>query len=69
MGELSQLFAYTSYTPLKAFLGKMLNVLATFLWSYTDVFVILMSVGISTLFKQVNKNLFKYKGQVNSIYS
>lgn len=64
MTQLSPLFAYTSYASWKAFFGKVLNVISTFLWSFTDVFLILMSIGLTTLFKQLNKDLMKFKGKV-----
>lgn len=62
--EQSQIFAFTSYTPLKAFVGKCINVITTFLWSYMDLFVMLVSVGLAERFRQINENLFKFKGQV-----
>lgn len=65
--QLSQLFEETSYSPWKAFFGKILNVVATFSWNYMDLFVILISIGISTRFKQFNMNLERIKGEVNFI--
>lgn len=62
--NLSQLFKFTSYAPWKAFLGKILNVICTFIWSYMDLFVMLISVGLSNRFKLVNEDLMRIKGQV-----
>lgn len=62
--ELNQLFVYFEYSPYLAFFGKMLNILSTFMWSYMDLFVMVVSIGLSTQFKKINRNLMKYKGQV-----
>lgn len=64
MAQLNQLFYFTSYSPAKAFFGKILNVVSTFLWSFTDLFVIVVSLGLSTRFKQINDSLMRHKGMV-----
>lgn len=64
--QLSQLFAVTSYSPWKAAIGKVLNVLATFIWTYMDLFVILISLGLSSRFKQLNVDLERIKGEVDT---
>lgn len=63
--ELNQLFTYFDYSPYLAFFGKMLNILSTFMWSYMDLFVMVVSIGLSTQFKKINRHLMKYKGQVS----
>lgn len=63
--ELNQLFAYFEYSPYLAFLGKALNILSTFMWTYMDLFVMVVSIGLSTQFKKINKHLMKYKGKVS----
>lgn len=65
--QLSQLFTYTSYSPWKAFIGKIVNIVATFAWSYMDLFVMVISLGLSTRFKQLNDELEQVKGEVNSL--
>lgn len=65
--QLKELFEVTSYSPLKAFFGKILNLVATFSWTYMDLFVILMSIGISSKFKQFNSNLELIKGEVGFV--
>lgn len=62
--QLSQLFRVTSFSSWKAFIGKFINVVATFVWNYMDVFVMVVSVGISTRFKQLNADLQQVKGAV-----
>ncbi|KAJ6635417.1 Gustatory receptor for sugar taste 64f, partial [Pseudolycoriella hygida] len=61
--ELNQIFVYFEYSPYLAFMGKMLNILSTFMWTYSDLFVIVVSIGLSTQFKKINKRLTVHKGQ------
>lgn len=42
---------------------KFLNVIATFVWSFTDLFVIIVSIGLSSKFHQINDDLVKVKGK------
>lgn len=42
-------------------LAKFLNIIATFAWSYTDLFVILISIGLASKFKQINEDLMEVK--------
>lgn len=65
MAQLSQLFYFTSYSPFNVFIGKSLNVISTFVWTFMDLFVILISVGLSTRFKQINDSLLRHKGIVS----
>lgn len=62
--QISQLFAVTSFSPWKAFIGKVINVIATFLWTYMDLFVILISLGLSSRFNQLNADLDQIKEKV-----
>lgn len=62
--EQNQLFYYFEFSPFLAFVGKLMNIISVFLWSYMDLFVIIISLGLSSRFKQINKNLWKHKGQV-----
>lgn len=66
--QLSPIFTYTDYAPWKAFIGKFLNFIATFLWSYMDVFVIVVSVGLSSRFELINENIMEHKGQVTCLF-
>lgn len=63
--QLGQLFDAAKYATWKAFLGKYLNIIATFIWNYMDLFVMIVSLGISTRFKQINDDLERIKGKVN----
>lgn len=62
--QLSQMFQFTAYAPWKAFLGKCLNVICTFVWTFMDVFVMVISVGLSNRFAQLNDDLKRVKGKV-----
>lgn len=64
INQLQTLFFFTSYSTWKAVIGKYISVVATFIWSFMDLFIMLISVGLATRFRQINENLFRYKGQV-----
>lgn len=63
--QLSQLFAVTTFSPWKAFIGKYINIVATFFWSYTDLFVMMISLGLSSGFKHINAELRRINGKVH----
>lgn len=65
--QLPHIFYFTSYSPTKAILGKFVNVMATFMWTYMDLFIIIISVGLVFRFQQINNNLMKHKGKVKLI--
>lgn len=62
--QLPFVFTYTDLTWWKAIIGKWFNIILTFVWSYTDLFVILVSIGLSTLFKRINRDLERHRSQV-----
>lgn len=61
--ELFYVFAYSHWL---AWLAKFLNILSTFIWNYMDVFVMIVSIGLSSKFRQLNDNLLKFKGMVSN---
>lgn len=63
--QLSHLFIIFPYSPLIGIVGKMVNVISTFCWNYMDLFVMMISAGLSTRFKQINEDLQRIKGEVN----
>lgn len=69
--QLSQLFAVIPFSFITAVFGKIINIIATFAWSYTDLFVMLISTGLAFQFKQLNQDLQNVKGEVSfhSIHS
>lgn len=50
-----------NYNPIIAWIGKAQNVLLTFAWNFVDVFLMIMGVGLSSKFKQVNDHLHRHK--------
>lgn len=57
----SQLFYVFDYHPIIAWIGKVENVLLTFAWNFVDVFLMIIGVGLSSKFKQVNDHLNRHK--------
>lgn len=57
----NQLFYVFDYNTIIAWLGKMENVLLTFTWNFTDVFLMIIGVALSSKFQQVNDHLEKHK--------
>lgn len=58
-----QVFTVYPYSGELGVFLKLLNVIATFVWSYTDLFVIVVSIGLASMFKQINEDLMEVKGQ------
>lgn len=49
----------------KAIFSKWLVIVVTFSWSFMDLFVIIISLGLTSLFKRLNADLKRVKDQVN----
>lgn len=62
--QMPHIFQYTKYTPAKAIVAKTINIISTFMWTYTDLFVMLISVGLVSRFRQMNASLREHKGMV-----
>lgn len=60
------LFILTELTWWKAILSKWFNIVVTFAWSFMDLFVMIVSVGLAAQFEQLNTDLKRVKGQVLS---
>lgn len=63
-GPLPFLFTITKFTIWKAAISKWLNIILTFAWSYMDLFIMIISVGLSSQFRQLNENLLRAKKEV-----
>lgn len=63
MLQLPHIFHNAPYSSARAVLGKTVNVLATFVWTYMDVFVMVVSVGLVSCFRQINRSLAECKGR------
>lgn len=61
------IFTLTELTWWKAILCKWFNIVVTFAWSFMDLFVMIVSVGLAAQFKQLNTDLKRAKGQVRWI--
>lgn len=66
--QLYELFEFTSYALLKAILGKFTNIVATFAWHYLNLFIVIVSLGISSRFRQLNHEMRRIKGQVKLLF-
>ncbi|XP_055909609.1 gustatory receptor for sugar taste 64e-like isoform X2 [Eupeodes corollae] len=58
-GNFIQLFSFVDYNNWLGMFGKYLNVLSTFAWNFTDIFIMTVSVGLSSGFRQLNADLLK----------
>ncbi|XP_073836402.1 gustatory receptor for sugar taste 64f-like isoform X1 [Musca autumnalis] len=57
------LFYIFPYSYLLGWFGRLLIIISTFIWNYMAVFVMLISIGLTCLFKQINDNLEKFKNK------
>ncbi|CAO1392130.1 unnamed protein product [Diamesa hyperborea] len=62
-----QVFSIFDYSGELGMFVKFLNISATIVWSYTDLFVIIVSVGLASFFKRINEELLRNKGK--AVYS
>ncbi|XP_058975798.1 gustatory receptor 5a for trehalose [Musca domestica] len=58
-----QVFLVFNYSPWLAWLGKIENILLTFGWTYMDVFVLIIGIGLSSMFKRIKRQMEQHKGQ------
>lgn len=49
-----------------AFFINFINISATFVWNYTDIFIMIISIGLSTHFQLINKELERANIEVGS---
>jgi len=59
-----QVFTVTDYSLWKAVPLQLSNFVATFTWSYMDMFVTLMSMALTQKFLQLNERLVTVSGKV-----
>lgn len=65
--QLGHLFMILPYSPWIAVVAKVVNIIATFCWNYMDLFVMMIGVGLSTRFRQINEDLQRTKGKVKNV--
>lgn len=56
-------FDSTSYAPWKAVLSKFANLVNTFMWFYVDLFIMIVALGLSSVFRQYCDFLVKFSGK------
>lgn len=62
-----QIYYVTNYSGgYIEFIVELLNYYCAFLWSFMDLFIVSISICLSTRVQQFNINLWKYKGLVHS---
>lgn len=59
-----QVFSFFSYSHLLGVYVKFIHVTSTFVWSYADLFIMIISCGLSSKFKQINERMLQDKGKV-----
>lgn len=60
-----QVFSFVSYSHVLGVYVKFIHVTSTFVWSYTDLFIMMISCGLSAKFKQINELMLVDKGKVS----
>lgn len=63
--QLSHIFMVTDYALWKGLLGKSIRMLTAFVRNYLSMFIVIISIGLSSRFKQLNVELKRIKGQVS----
>lgn len=59
-----QVFSFFEYSHVLGFYVKFIHITSTFVWSFADLFIMMISCGLSAKFKQVNEQLLLDKGKV-----
>jgi gustatory receptor len=59
-----QVFKVTDYALWKALLLQLSNFVATFTWSYMDMFVTLVSMALTQKYLQLHERLLAVRGKV-----
>lgn len=57
---------YESYNPVKGFLVMWLSLTATFLWNFTDLFIMLISSALAAQFGKLTEAMCNVRGQVSN---
>lgn len=57
-------FYFFPYSIPLSILVKFGHITSTFIWSFTDLFIMLISMGLSSLFDRINERMIRVKGKV-----
>lgn len=61
-----QIYAFVKYDGgVRGVLMELINYYCTLQWTFMDIFIISISICLSTRFNQLNENLKQYKGMVS----
>jgi gustatory receptor len=62
-----QVFNYFPYSVAFSVYIKLIHVTSTFIWTFTDLFIMMVSCGLSEKFKLINERMLEEKGKVGEI--
>lgn len=62
-----QVFSFLPYSTAFGIYIKFIHVTATFIWTFTDLFIMMISCGLSEKFKLINERMLEDKGKVSEI--
>lgn len=62
--QFPHVFDELTYNPLIGIWAEFMNISITFVWSFTDTFIMVISLCIATRFKQINNRLELVRGRV-----
>lgn len=65
LNVMDQIFYFFDYSPWLAWAGKIENILLTFGWTYMDIFVMNVGMGLSAMFKRIQLHMEKFQGLVS----
>jgi len=64
--QFENIFKVFPMNPISIIWAEYMNISFTFAWNYIDLFIMVMSLSISTKFKMLNERLNDFKGRVSS---
>lgn len=64
-----QVFTFIKYSHMIGIYVKFIHITSTFVWSYTDLFIMMISCGLSEKFKQINEKMLEDKGKVSFFFA
>lgn len=62
-----QIFNYFPYSLAFSIYIKFIHVTSTFIWTFTDLFIMMISCGLSEKFKLINERMLEEKGKVKKL--
>lgn len=62
-----QVFSFVKYSHMIGGYVKFIHITSTFVWSYADLFIMMISCGLSAKLKQINARMLEDKGKVRLI--